>query len=105
VTLTAPGVESQFTASYAPFDSISNLAHAAVAVLAGVPEQVVIWNTEPEEHEFRFVTREARTRLTVHKYPDHRRRRPMEVYEVEWRHPFPLALVERLSELCRDEVP
>jgi hypothetical protein len=35
-----------------------------------VSEQVVAWNTEPAEYEFRFVTSAGRTRLEVYLFPD-----------------------------------
>ena len=41
VRLTAPGVALEFTASYTPRDSISDLARAAAQSLAGAPDQVV----------------------------------------------------------------
>jgi len=75
VRFTAPGVALEFTASYTPRDSISDLARAAAQALAGVPEQVVAWNTEPAEYEFRFVTSAGRTRLDVYLFPDARRLR------------------------------
>jgi hypothetical protein len=75
VRLTAPGVALNFTASYTPRDSISDLARAAALTLAGVPEQVVAWNTEPVEYEFRFMTAAGRTRLEVYAFPDARRLR------------------------------
>jgi hypothetical protein len=75
VRLTAPGASLEFTASYTPRDSISDLARAAAQSLAGVPEQVVAWNTEPVEYEFRFMTSAGRTRLEVHLFPDTRRPR------------------------------
>ena len=71
VRLTAPGVELAFTASYTPRDSISDLAHAAMGVIAGVPDQVVTWNGEPTEYDFQFVTEGRRTRLEVYEFPDH----------------------------------
>lgn len=79
VRLTAPGVRLEFAASYTPWDSIGALAHATAGLLAGLPEQVVNWNTEPREYEFRFTTAEQRTRLEVCQYPDTRRRRTAKV--------------------------
>jgi hypothetical protein len=75
VRLSAPGVALEFTASYTPRDSISDLAWAAAGVLAGRPEQVVTWNTEPIEYEFRFATTGGRTRLAARQFPDSRRQR------------------------------
>ena len=57
VRLTAPGVRLEFAASYTPWDSINQLAQATAGLLAGLPEQVVAWNTEPVEYEFRFATK------------------------------------------------
>ncbi|HJZ89852.1 MAG TPA: hypothetical protein VKE40_03200 [Gemmataceae bacterium] len=73
VRLTAPGAVLEFAASYTPRDSIRDLASAAAGLLAGVPDQVVVWNTEPAEYEFRFVTAAGRTRLEVRQYADIRR--------------------------------
>ncbi|MDG3005490.1 hypothetical protein [Paludisphaera mucosa] len=72
VRLTAPGVALEFTASYTPGDSIGDLARSAVQSLAGVPEEVVTWNTEPVECEFRFMAVAGRTRLEVYEFPDAR---------------------------------
>jgi len=74
VRLTAEGVRLEFVASYVPYDSIGDLARAAVDLLTGLPEQVVSWNTEPMEYDFRFATAGGRTCLQVHQYPDGRRR-------------------------------
>ena len=74
IRLTAPDVQLEFAASSTPRDSLGDLAHAAAGLLAGLPEQIVAWNTEPVEYEFRFATRCGRTRLEVHRYPDSRRR-------------------------------
>lgn len=75
VRLTAPGVRLEFTASYTPRDSIGELARVTAGLLAGLPEQVVVWNTEPVEYEFRFATEGGQTRLEIHRYSDRRRRR------------------------------
>lgn len=74
IRLTARGVRLEFDASYTPWDSIDVLARATAGLLAGVPQHVVVWNTEPVEYEFRFAAEGDRTRLEVHKYPDRRRR-------------------------------
>jgi hypothetical protein len=74
IRLTAPGVNLEFTASYTPWDSIGELARVTAGLLAGLSEQVVAWNTEPMEYEFRFAAKSGRTRLEVHHYPDSRRR-------------------------------
>jgi hypothetical protein len=73
VRLTAPGVALTFRASYTPHDSIADLASAAALSFAGSPDQVVVWNTEPVEYEFRFVATAGRTRLEVLKSADGRR--------------------------------
>jgi hypothetical protein len=73
VRLTAPGVALTFGASHTPRDSIADLARAAALSFAGVPDQVVVWNTEPAEYEFRFVVTAGRTRLEVHESADGRR--------------------------------
>jgi hypothetical protein len=75
VRLTAPGTALEFAASYTPRDSIGDLASAAAGLAAGVPEQVVTWNTEPAEYEFRFATAGGWTRLEVWQFPDHRRQK------------------------------
>ncbi len=74
VRLTVPGTRLEFAASYTPRDSIGDLASVANGLIAGTPESVVIWNTEPVEYEFRLVAGGGRTRLEVHKFPDFRRR-------------------------------
>ncbi|GEM_PF-6789045 len=73
VRLTAPGVALTVDASYTPRDSIADLARAAALSLAGVPDQIVVWNTEPVEYEFRFVATAGRTRLEVYEFADGRR--------------------------------
>lgn len=73
VRLTAAGADLEFAASYTPRDSIGDLASAAAGLVAGVPDQVVTWNTEPAEYEFRFETAAVRTRLEVRQFPDTRR--------------------------------
>lgn len=73
VRLTATGVSLVFAASYTPWDSIDQLARAAAGLLAGLPEQVVTWNTEPTEYEFRFAVADGRTLLEVYQYPNARR--------------------------------
>jgi hypothetical protein len=86
VRLTAPGVGLEFAASYTPRDSIGDLARAAAGLAAGLPEQVVTWNTEPAEYEFHFATAGGRTRLEVRQFPDNRRQRagaPASVVEGE----------------------
>jgi hypothetical protein len=75
VRLTGPEVLVEFVASYTPSDSIGELARAAKSLLAGLPEQVVVWNTEPIEYEFRFVMTGGRTSLEVWQFPDGRTRR------------------------------
>ncbi len=86
IRLTAPSVRLEFVASYMPWGSIGELARATAGLLAGLPEQVVAWNTEPVEYEFRFVTEGGRTRLEVQQHPNRRRQRrraevPMAVVE------------------------
>jgi len=73
VRLTAPDVSLEFSASYTPRDSITDLARAASALLAGVPTTAVIWNTEPTEFEFDFQTSGERVELEIRKFPDFRR--------------------------------
>src|SRR5262245_57836783 len=75
VRLTAPSVALEFVASYTPCDSITDLARAAEALATGSLEQVVEWNTEPTEYQYRFATAEGMTRLQVSVFPDHRRGR------------------------------
>lgn len=85
IRLIAPGIRLEFAVSYTPWDSIGELAQAAAGLLARLPEQVVAWNTEPVEYEFRFASQTGRTRLEVLQYPDRRRKRRAEV---------PVAVVE-----------
>jgi hypothetical protein len=63
----------EFDASHTPRDSIGDLARAAGGLLAGEPEQAVVWNTEPYEFEFKMISSQGRTRVEVHGWPDHRR--------------------------------
>jgi hypothetical protein len=72
VRLAAPGVALEFAASYTPRDSIADLAGASAGLAAGVPDQVVTWNTEPAEYVFRFVADGGRARLEVHQFRDDR---------------------------------
>jgi hypothetical protein len=46
---------------------------AVLGLVAGVPDQVVAWNTEPAEYEFRFATAAGRTRLEIRQFPNARR--------------------------------
>jgi hypothetical protein len=75
VRLTAPGVAVEFVASYTPRDSVGDLARAAAGLAAGVPEQVVVCNTEPAEYELQFATASGWTRLQIRQYPDATRQR------------------------------
>jgi len=75
VRLTAPAGTLEFAASYTPRDSIGELARAVAGLMAGVPELLVVWNTEPDKYEFRFETADGRTRLEVRHFPDSRRQR------------------------------
>jgi hypothetical protein len=75
VRLTAPDAGLEFVASYTPRDSIGDLASAAIGLVAGIPEQVVTWNTEPAEYEFRLITTGGRGRLEVREFSDHQRQR------------------------------
>jgi hypothetical protein len=75
VRLTTSDAVLEFVASYTPRDSIGNLASAAAGLVTGVADQVVVWNTEPDEYEFRFATATGRTRLEVQKFLDYRRQR------------------------------
>jgi hypothetical protein len=75
VRLTAPTAALDFVASYTPRDSISDLAGATAGLVAGLPEQIVTWNTEPVEYDFRFVTARGWTRLEIRQFVDHRRQR------------------------------
>lgn len=75
VRLTGPAMAVEFVASYTPRDSITDLARAAAALAAGSPEEVVAWNTEPTQYDFRFSTADGATRVQVREFPDHRRGR------------------------------
>src|SRR5579884_444051 len=128
IRLTAPDVQLEFAASYTPRDSLGDLAHAAAGLLAGLPERIVAWNTEPVEYEFRFATRSGRTRLEVHQYPDSRRRwrvvedatlvivraiwrglrrlqgaTTTETFAAAWGHPFPSSTVEQIGKELHGE--
>ena len=70
VTLIASGVEIQFTASYTPRDSISDLVRAVSAGIHGDPEFVVSWHCEPAIVDFRFANGNGLTRLQIHKFLD-----------------------------------
>jgi hypothetical protein len=63
----------EISASYVPYDSISDLAAALALVLKGGPEAVVSWNEEPAEYEFRFQGRGGEVRLDVLRHAGHGR--------------------------------
>src|SRR4051812_4397165 len=67
VRLTSADLALEFIASYTPRDSVRDLASAAAEFVAGAPDQVVTWNLEPVEYEFRFTVAGDRSRLEVWK--------------------------------------
>jgi len=75
VRLNAPGVSLELNASYTPRDSITDLAGAASALQAGLPAEIVSWNTEPIEFDFEFERSGDQIRLEIRKYRDHSRSR------------------------------
>lgn len=131
VRLIAPGVDLDYVASFTPRDSIGDLVRAADGLVVGLPEQVVTWNTEPIEYEFRFTTVDGRTKFEVYRFLDHRRQGPGMLLSVvgedaltvarcvwrglrrlqgivsenefamAWGHPFPVTKVKQLGEQLR----
>ena len=76
VTLTASGDSLSFIASYTPYDSLSDLVTALIAiVLTDSVDSSVCWNTEPVEYEFRFGTDASDITLHVIHWPNSTRAR------------------------------
>jgi hypothetical protein len=75
VRLRAPAVSVDIDASYTPRDSITELASAASALLAGLPTATVRWNTEPREFDFDFKKLGELVRLEVREFQNHWRGR------------------------------
>jgi hypothetical protein len=59
--------------SHAPYDSLSDLIEALLAVLDSECHATVKWNGEPEEYDFRLTASGDRVSLDVIYYPGHRR--------------------------------
>ncbi|MBW3625448.1 MAG: hypothetical protein KY468_18795 [Armatimonadetes bacterium] len=72
-TLTAPSFNLEFPASDVPYDSIIQLTDAILSLLTYQGPAVVLWNSEPIEHEFRFHRDVENVHLTVVEFPDERR--------------------------------
>jgi hypothetical protein len=131
VSLEARGARLVTSVAHAPYDSLVELMNALVSLLEGREREVVRWNREPEELDFRFDARDGEVGLEVLRYADHRRasasivfavraakeelcgafwrelrglRRRCETDEFEqnWRRPFPEAELRRLTETFRD---
>jgi hypothetical protein len=131
IQLTVPGVDLRFVASSIPNDSIGDLAQAASALVVGLLDQNVIWNTEPEIYGFSFRGTGQQVQFVIQRFPDARRRTPglpvaavnsnaetiartvwrtlrrlqgtvpAEEYARSWGHPFPNETVERLGAALR----
>ncbi|HEY0545802.1 MAG TPA: hypothetical protein VGC91_10530 [Pyrinomonadaceae bacterium] len=59
--------------SHTPYDSLADLIKALTALLEGEKSLTVKWNREPEEYDFELLRDEDQTRLSVTRYPNHRR--------------------------------
>jgi hypothetical protein len=124
----------QFLASNSPWDSIAELADAALGVLAGQPMAQARWHIEPGAFVFRFTRHGTISRFELLEYMDPRLRHPAhsepififdsdkvamasaiwrslrrlegsvqpDVYQAEWKRPFPDHAVRRLGEAIRD---
>lgn len=113
--LKAGAAEFVAVVSHAPYDSMSGLIEGLTALVAGGGGFAVSWNTEPEEYVFEFepagaevglrVARRAKSSAEVvfaHRGPRAelcrafwrelkrlRDRRETDLYEQNWRRPFP----------------
>jgi hypothetical protein len=101
------GQESFVTAvSHAPYDSLCDLIKALSALLAGGDNLTVKWNREPEEYDFELQREGAEVRLSVTRYPNHRRLKSKSEQVFAHAAATPLALCEpfwkALRELHRD---
>jgi len=121
-----PPVEVSF--SYSPEDAIAALAESVDAVTGGPCERVVVLHEEPATIDLvlKRSSVDSAVRITLVRYPDHRRHLPGDVilsvdaaplefgrvvwralrqvesrsgpsYEREWRHPFPTRVVSLLG--------
>jgi hypothetical protein len=59
--------------SHAPYDSLSDLIDALCKVVASDGEEIIKWNSEPEEYDFKLTARDDSIKLDIIRYPDHRR--------------------------------
>lgn len=124
----------QFLASNSPWDSIAELADAALGMLAGQPMTQARFHIEPGAFVFRFTRTRTTSRFELLEYMDPRLRRPAhsepiyifeaskeamagaiwrslrrlegsvkaDVYQAEWKHPFPAAAVRHLGDAIRE---
>ncbi len=69
IRLSGRAAKLDLTCTSIPDDSIGDLARAATGLLAGEPEQVVVWNDNPQQYEFVFTSTCGRTRLEVRAFP------------------------------------
>ncbi|MBH8572758.1 hypothetical protein I8752_06965 [Nostocaceae cyanobacterium CENA369] len=65
--------EFLFTASYVPYDSLSELVEALSLFLRTGASKLVRWNTEPIEYEFVLSEYAEQARLEVFEYPGSQR--------------------------------
>ncbi len=126
VVIQAPSFEREFSASDVPQDSITQLAQALLYLLTYQGPATVVWNSEPVEHEFRFVRAGETVHLQVWEFPDSRRATSAGVaigsvngslgrllepfvqalqrlgadqdFQAHWNRPFPAALLERVTQ-------
>jgi hypothetical protein len=59
--------------SHEPYDSLTDLIEALCKVLTGDGEEIVKWNSEPEEYDFKLAARDDSVNLDIIRYPDHHR--------------------------------
>jgi hypothetical protein len=71
--------EISFIASNIPYNSLSELVYALIAILTYKQFTVnVRWSTEPVEYEFCFSVKNKDASLVINKYPDSRRKQGTE---------------------------
>jgi hypothetical protein len=74
--------EQSFVAavSHEPYDSVSDLINALLALLDGAEQVIVKWNQEPEEYDFEMRRSGEDVQLKVIRYQDHRRTEGEQVF-------------------------
>jgi hypothetical protein len=105
------GQESFVTAvAHVPYDSLRDLMAALAALLKGEKLLNVKWNREPEEYDFEWRRNKTGVKLSVVRFPDHRRLKSKreivfshEASAIEICQPFWKALRELHRDITVDE--